>query len=144
MRAKEMWRDVRGMWRILAEMEELWLQTRHPSAAEQRVAEEYAKLREKYSQFSLADVQAAYVRAKEHFPSLHVPSKVQLFWAKWSPLLVQNNIYTRADLHAFWTHVSERWRDQHWFRIPVHKVPLNLLRDVQLSVLFLFHMAREL
>jgi len=40
--------------------------------------------------------------------------------------------------------VREKWDDQRWFRIPVHKVPLNLLRDVQLSVLFLFHMAREL
>ncbi len=143
-RVKEVREYLRGMLRILAEMEELWLQTRHPSAAEQRVAEEYAKLREKYDQFKLADLQAAYLRAKEHFPSLRVPSKVQLFWAKWNPLLFHNNVYTRADLHDFWTRVSERWREQSWFRIPVHKVPLNLLRDLQLSVLFLFHMTREL
>ena len=108
------------------------------------MAEEFARLREKYDQFKLADLQAAYVRAKEHFPSLRVPSKVQLFWGKWSPLLVQHSNYTRADLHAFWGHVSERWRSQHWFRIPVHKVPFNLLRDVQLSILFLFHVGREL
>jgi radical SAM superfamily enzyme YgiQ (UPF0313 family) len=143
-RVREVRDDLRGMLRILAEMEELWLQTRHPSAAEQRVAEEFAKLREKYSQFTIADLQAAYVRAKEHFPTLHVPSKVALFWAKWSPLIAQNGIYTRADLHAFWGHVGRRWRSQHWFRIPVHKVPLNLLRDVQLSMLFLFHVSREL
>jgi hypothetical protein len=31
-----------------------------------------------------------------------------------------------------------------WFRIPVHKVPFNLLRDAQLSLLFFFHIAREL
>jgi len=143
-RIQEMAHDLRGMLKILAEMEELWLQTRHPSAAEQRVAAEVAKLRERYSQFKLADLQDAYERAKEHFPSIRVPSKVQLFWAKWSPLLVQNGVYTRADLQAFWSHVSERWREQRWFRIPVHKVPLNLLRDLQLSVMFLFHMSREL
>jgi len=143
-RVQEMAHDLRGMLKILAEMEELWLQTRHPSAAEQRVAAEVAKLRERYSQFKLADLQDAYERAKEHFPSIRVPSKVQLFWAKWSPLLVQNGVYTRADLQAFWSHVSERWREQRWFRIPVHKVPLNLLRDLQLSVMFLFHMSREL
>jgi hypothetical protein len=40
--------------------------------------------------------------------------------------------------------VRQRWADQHWFRIPVHKVPLNALRDLQLSALFLFHMTREL
>ena len=73
-----------------------------------------------------------------------MPSKVQLFWAKWSPLLVQNKVYTRADLHAFWTNIRQRWDDRHWFRIPVHKVPLNLLRDLQLSALFLFHVSREL
>jgi radical SAM superfamily enzyme YgiQ (UPF0313 family) len=143
-RIREVRDDLRGMLKIMAEMEELWLQTRHPSAAEQRVAEEYAKLREKYTQFKIADLQAAYLRAKEHFPSLRVPSKVQLFWAKWSPLIAPHSVYTRADLHAFWEHVSERWRDQHWFRIPLHKVPLNLLRDLQLSALFLFHVSREL
>ena len=143
-RVKEIREHLSGMVRVLAEMEELWLQTRHPSAAEQRVVEELAKIREKYDQLKLADLQAAYLRAKEHFPSLRVPSKVHLFWAKYSPLLVQNKVYTRADLQAFWKNVRQRWDEQHWFRIPVHKVPLNALRDLQLSALFLFHMAREL
>jgi radical SAM superfamily enzyme YgiQ (UPF0313 family) len=143
-RIKEMAQQLRSMLHLLAEMEELWLQTRHPSAAEQRVAEELTKLRERYDQLKVADLQAAFLRAKEHFPSLRVPSKVHLFWAKYSPLLVQNKVYTRADLQAFWTNVHQRWNAQHWFRIPVHKVPLNALRDLQLSALFLFHVAREL
>jgi radical SAM superfamily enzyme YgiQ (UPF0313 family) len=143
-RAGEVRAYVRGFLRVAAEMEELWLQTRHPSAAEQRVAEEVAKLRAKYGRIKLADLQAAYVRAKEHFPSLHVPSKVQLFWAKWSPLLMHNSVYTRADLHAFWSNVVQRCREQRWLRIPVHKVPLNLIRDLQISILFLFHVSREL
>jgi hypothetical protein len=143
-RAREVYAHLRGMLRVAAEMEELWLQTRHPSEAEQRVVEELARLREKYDQIRLADLQAAFLRAKEHFPTLRVPSKVQLFWAKWSPLLVQSKVYTRADLQAFWTSIRERWDDQHWFRIPVHKVPFNLLRDLQLSALFLFHVSREL
>jgi radical SAM superfamily enzyme YgiQ (UPF0313 family) len=143
-RAREIREHLRSMIRLLAEMEELWLQTRHPTAAEQRVVEELCKLRERYDQIKLADLQNAYLRAKEHFPSLRVPSKVHLFWAKYSPLLVQNKVFTRADLQAFWTNVRQRWDDQHWFRIPVHKVPLNLLRDLQLSALFLFHVAREL
>jgi radical SAM superfamily enzyme YgiQ (UPF0313 family) len=143
-RTKEVREYLRSMIRLLGEMEELWLQTRHPTAAEQRVVEELSKLRERYDQIKLADLQNAYLRAKEHFPSLHVPSKVHLFWAKYSPLLVQNKVFTRADLHAFWTNVRQRWHDQHWFSIPIHKVPLNLLRDLQLSALFLFHVAREL
>jgi radical SAM superfamily enzyme YgiQ (UPF0313 family) len=143
-RAKEIREYLRGMLHVMAEMEELWLQTRHPSAAEQRVVEELTKLREKYDHIRVEDLQAAFLRAKEHFPTLRVPSKVHLFWAKYSPLLVQNKVYTRADLQAFWTSVRQRWDDQHWFSIPVHKVPLNALRDLQLSVLFLFHMSREL
>lgn len=143
-RAKEMVSDLRGMVRVLAEMEELWLQTRHPSEAEQRVAEELGKLRERYDQFKLADLQAAFIRAKEHCPTLRVPSKVLLFWAKWSPLVVPNKVYTRADLQAFWTNVRQRWDERSIFCIPVHKVPLNFLRDFQLSLLFLFHLAREL
>jgi radical SAM superfamily enzyme YgiQ (UPF0313 family) len=126
MRAKETYHHLRSMVRVLAEMEEL------------------TKLREKYGQLKLADLQTAYLRAKEHFPTLRVPSKVHLFWAKWSPLLVQNKVFTRADLQAFWTSVRQRWDEQRWFRIPIHKVPLNALRDAQLSVLFLFHMARGL
>ncbi|HEX8872527.1 MAG TPA: radical SAM protein [Candidatus Acidoferrum sp.] len=143
-RAGEVVRHLRGMWRVLVEMEELWLQTRHPSAAEQRVVEELTKIRGKYDQLKLADLQTAFRRAKEHFPSLRVPSKVHLFWGKWSPLLVSNKVYTRADLHAFWGGVRQRWDERRWMRIPVHKVAINLLRDVQLSVLFLFHMSREL
>lgn len=143
-RAKEVRAYLRGFLRVAAEMEELWLQTRHPSAAEQRVAEEVAKLRAKYGRLKLADLQTAYLRAKEHFPNVHVPSKVQLFWAKCSPLLMQNSVYTRADLHAFWANVLQRCREQRWFRIPVHKVPLNLARDLQISILFLLHVSREL
>jgi hypothetical protein len=143
-RIKEAFRDLRGMLRVLAEMEELWLQTRHPSAAEQRVVEELVRLRGKYDQFKLTDLQSAFLRAKEHFPSLHVPSKVQLFWAKWSPLVVPNKVYTRADLQAFWATVRQHWDERSFFRIPVFMVPLNLFRDLQLSVLFLFHVSREL
>jgi len=142
-RIREIHAHLRGMLRVIAEMEELWLQTRHPSEAEQRVVEELAKLRDKYDQLKLSDLQGAFLRAKEHFPTLCVPSKIQLFWAKWSPLLVQNKVYTRADLHAFWTSIRQRWDDRRWFRIPVHKVPFNLLRDLQLSALFLFHVSRR-
>jgi radical SAM superfamily enzyme YgiQ (UPF0313 family) len=140
LRGKEIRAHLAGMLRVMVEMEELWLQTRHPSEAEQRVVEELAKIREKYGQLKLADLQIAFQRAKEHFPSLRVPSKVHLFWAKWSPLFVPGKVYTRADLAQFWSGVKEKWAARHWFRIPVHRVPLYLLRDVQLSLLFFLHM----
>jgi len=141
-RFKEIRAHFAGMLKVLVEMEELWLQTRHPSEAEQRVVEELANLRGKYDKLKLVDLQTAFQRAKEHFPTLRVPSKAHLFWAKWSPLLASSKVYTRADLEAFWSTVQQRWSERRWFRIPVHMVPLNLLRDVQLSLLFFFHMTR--
>jgi radical SAM superfamily enzyme YgiQ (UPF0313 family) len=143
-RFREIRAHLAGMLRVLIEMEELWLQTRHPSEAEQRVAEELAKVRAKYGRLRLADFQSAFLRAKEQFPALHVPSKIHLFWAKWSPLLVSNKVYTRADLAQFWGTVKLGWAERRWFRIPVHRVPLNLLRDIQLTVLFFIHMTRAL
>ena len=142
MRLREIREHLRSMLRVLVEMEELWLQTRYPSAAEQRVVEELTKLRETYGQLKISDFQTAFQRAKLHFPTLQVPSKLTLFWAKWSPLLASNTVYTRADLDAFWKTVRQRWTERRVFRIPVFMVPLNLSRDVQLSLLFLFHMSR--
>jgi radical SAM superfamily enzyme YgiQ (UPF0313 family) len=139
-RTKEIREHLAGMLRVLIEMEELWLQTRHPSEAEQRVVEELANIRAKYGRLKLSEWQSAFQRAKEHFPTLRVPSKVHLFWGKWSPLLVPSKVYTRADLAQFWSGVKEKWAAHHWFHIPVHRVPLNLLRDVQLSLLFFIHL----
>jgi radical SAM superfamily enzyme YgiQ (UPF0313 family) len=141
-RAREIRRHVGSMFRLLVEMEELWLQTRQPSEAEQRVVEELAKIRAAYGRLSVADLQSAFKRAKDHFPALHVPSKPLLFWAKWSPLLVPNKVYTRADLAQFWSSVKQHWGERSWLHIPVHRVALNLLRDAQLFLLFFFHLAR--
>jgi radical SAM superfamily enzyme YgiQ (UPF0313 family) len=141
-RAREIRTHLGSMVRILLEMEELWLQTRHPSEAEQRVVEELAKIRAAYEKVNVADLQSAFQRAKAQFPALRVPSKLHLFWGKWSPLVVPNKVYTRADLEFFWSTIRQRWAERRWFRIPVHRVVINLFRDVQLSLLFFFHLAR--
>jgi len=141
-RAREIRAHLAGMARILLEMEELWLQTRHPSEAEQRVVEELCKIRAAYGRLNLADLQLAYLRAKSHYPTLRVPSKLTLFWAKWYPVLASNMVYTRADLDGFWRGVKERWDERRWFRIPLHRVAFNLFRDAQLSLLFFFSLTR--
>ncbi len=140
-RAREIRLHVKRMARLVFEMEELWLQTRHKSEAEQRVVEELAKIRAAYGRMRVADLQAAFKRAKTHFPSLRVPSKLQLFWAKWSPLVAPSKVYTRADLAIFWRGVRRRWTERRWLQIPVHRVALNLLRDAQILLLFCFHLA---
>jgi len=142
-RAREICAHLAGMARILLEMEELWLQTRHPSEAEQRVIDELVKLRATaYGQLKLADLQLAHMRARIDFPALRVPSKLHLLWAKWYPLLAPAKVYTRADLDWFWHTVKERWSERRWFFIPPHRVAFNLFRDAQLSLMFFFHLAR--
>jgi hypothetical protein len=37
---------------------------------------------------------------------------------------------------------ASRAAERNWLRIPVYKVPLNLLREFQLSVLFFLSLAR--
>jgi hypothetical protein len=124
-------------------MEELWLQTRHPGEAERRVVAELSRIAEAArGRLRLADVQLAHLRAKIHVPTLRVPSKLQLLWAKWYPLLAPGKVYTRADLDAFWRSVRQNWSELRWHRIPVHRVPLNMFRDAQLSLLFFFHLVR--
>jgi radical SAM superfamily enzyme YgiQ (UPF0313 family) len=142
-RAKEVRAHLGSVLRLLLEMEEVWLATRHQSEAEQRVVEELGKLRDAYGKLRLSDFQAAYQRAKNNFPSLRVPSKVQLFWARWYPLLTPRKaLGTRADLNAFWSGVRERWTERKWLRMPVLRMPLYLFRDAQLSVLFLLFLVR--
>lgn len=143
-RAREICKHLAGTVRVLIEMEELWLQTRHPSAAEQRVIEELIKIRAAYGRLKLADLQAAFEGARTHFPTLRVPSKLHLLWAKWMPLLAPSKVYTRADLDLFWRATRERYAERRWFRIPPHRLALNLLRDAQLFLLFVFHLSRAL
>jgi hypothetical protein len=51
-------------------------------------------------------------------------------------------LYTRADVQTFWSDVRQRWTERKWFRMPVLRMPLYLLRDAQLSLLFLLFLVR--
>jgi len=142
-RARELRAQLAASIRVLLEMQEVWLQTRHPSAAEQFVAEELHRIQmAARGRLRLADEQLAHLRAKVRFPALHVPSKIQLLWAKWYPLLAPSRVYTRADLDCFWRATWQHWKQRQWFRIQPHRVAFNMFRDAQLLLMFFFHMAR--
>jgi radical SAM superfamily enzyme YgiQ (UPF0313 family) len=144
---KQRARELRFHWRVLfsllLEMEELWLQTRHQSEAERYLIEEIEKLCvAARGRLRLADLQLAHLRARMHFPSVSVPSKLQLLWARWYPLLAPARVYTRADLDAFWQNLLTNLREFRWYRIPLHRVLVSAFRDAQLSLLFFFHLLR--
>jgi radical SAM superfamily enzyme YgiQ (UPF0313 family) len=143
MRAREIRREVATTLRLLLEMEELWLETRHRSEAEQRIVEELNKIRASaQGRLKLADEQLAHLRAKMHFPALRVPNKLQLLWARWYPLLTPRKVHTRADLDLLWRTVRQHWRGRRWFRIAPHRVAWGVFRDAQLSLIFLLDLAR--
>jgi len=143
MRARELRRDCAGMFRVLLEMEELWLQTRRRSEAELSIAEELHKIcAAAKGRLRLADEQLAHLRAKASFPAVRVPSKLHLLWARWYPLLAPARVYTRADLESFWRGTLDKWRERQWFRIPPHRVAFSMFRDAQLSLMFFLQLAR--
>jgi radical SAM superfamily enzyme YgiQ (UPF0313 family) len=142
-RYREKRAELTGMFRLMLEMEELWLQTRRPSEAEQHVVEEVNRLRTAArGKLRVADLQLAHIRAQMRFPTVRVPSKLQLLWAKWYPLLAPNKVYTRADLDAFWQTTQQRWHNRQWLRIPPHLVAFNMFRDAQLQLLFFMQLVR--
>lgn len=142
-RAKEVATHLARMLRLLLEMEELWLQTRRRSLAEQRVAEELARIGSTVrGRIKPADVQIAYRKARASFPALRIPSKLELFAARWCPLLAQDRVLTRADLDSFWRRTGQRWRKRRWLQIPWLHALLAVSRDVQLGVVFLLHLTR--
>jgi radical SAM superfamily enzyme YgiQ (UPF0313 family) len=143
-RSREVRAHLGRMARVLLDLEEVWLQTRHPSEAERYVVEELNKIgAAARGQLKVADLQLAHLRAKVHFPSLRVPSKLHLLWAKWYPLLASSKVYTRADLDAYWQSARQRWREHRWFQISPFRVALNAFRDAQLFLMFCFHMGRN-
>src|SRR5712692_3555870 len=143
-RSREVRAHLGRMARVLLDLEEVWLQTRHPSEAERYVVEELNKIRAAArGQLKVADLQLAHLRAKVRFPSVRVPSKLHLLWAKWYPLLASNKVYTRADLDAYWQSARQRWREHRWFQISPFRVALNAFRDAQLFLMFCFHMGRN-
>jgi hypothetical protein len=121
------------------EMEELWLQTRKRSDAEIRLLAEIKRLRQEANRnLRAAELQLAHMRARIQFPELHVPSKLALMFRDLNFRMAKRITYSRADLKVFWkrTHRPTLLL----FRLP--KVFLNLLKDVQLFLLFVRDLAR--
>lgn len=142
-RVKEVGAHLAGMLRLLFEMEELWLATRKCRSTEQQAVDELAKISSAvHGRIGLDEIQLAYRRAKSGFCQLRVPSKIELFEAKWCPMLASRRILTRADLDSFWLGVMHSWRKRQWLRVPWLRAIFELSRDLQLGLIFFAHLAR--
>jgi hypothetical protein len=122
---------------LLLEMEELWLQTRKRSESEVKLRAELERIRGGLDRnLRAAELELAYLRARVHFPDVRVPSRLALAFRDVNFSFAKRITYSRADIRQFWSKTQERWHRRQFFRIPPHKVVLNILRDVQLMVLF--------
>ncbi len=138
-------RDMRKLarsWVLLAlEMEELWLQTRKRSEAELRLLAEIKRLRLQVNRnLRSAELQLAHVRARIHFPELRVPSRLSLAFRNLNFRMAKRITYSRSDLKMFWK--RKYGRKMTLFR--PDRIALNFLKDVQLLLLFILDLARQM
>jgi radical SAM superfamily enzyme YgiQ (UPF0313 family) len=129
-------------WVSLAlEMEELWLQTRKRSEAEVRLHAEIKRLRKEANRsLHTAELQLAHVRARIHFPELHVPSKLSLAFRNLNSRTAKRITYSRADLQAFWSRTLRRRRSL----MRPDRIAWNFLLDAQLFFLFMRALSRQM
>ncbi len=138
-------RDMRKLarsWLLLAlEMEELWLQTRKRSEAEVRLLAEIKRMRLQVNRnLRSAELQLAHVRARIHFPELSVPSRLSLAFRNLNFRMAKRITYSRSDLKSFWKRKYGKKRTL--FR--PDRIVLNFLKDVQLLLLFIMDLARQM
>ena len=137
MRFRELSTYFKGMIKLIWEMQELWIQTRPRSAAEQVLSEE---LRSVYAsverRLTVAELQLAYTRARTSLPAIKVPSKVILYWQKWNLYYATHLVYTREDINRNWMRIIDRFQRRSIFGISPMRFVTNLWLDFQVTALF--------
>jgi radical SAM superfamily enzyme YgiQ (UPF0313 family) len=137
-RVKEVAEWIISLLQLLLEMQLLWQETRHKSETEQRVLEELQRLRRGDSfKSGLAEIQAAYARARNALPHLRVPSRFRLFVRKWNPFSAFSGYYSPRDVLDFWRSCVSNLKRGHLTKIPPTVLLTRLLQDLRLS----FHFA---
>jgi hypothetical protein len=138
-------REIRGLagsWlSLILEMEELWLQTRKRSEAEVRLMREIKRIRREVNRnLHSAELQLAHIRAKIHFPELHVPSRLELAFRNFNFRMAKRLTYSRADLKTFWNGAVTGRRAL----IRPDRIALNFLIDIQLFLLFMRDFSQQM
>jgi len=139
MRLREVRAYSEGVIKLLWEMQELWLQTRPRSPAEQYITQEmyriYASVQRR---LTISEVQLAYHRARLHLPTLKVPSKLTLYWQKWNLFYANRRVYTRADIDQNWARIVQRVRRYKLLGISPLRLLVNLWLDFQVTAMFTY------
>jgi radical SAM superfamily enzyme YgiQ (UPF0313 family) len=138
-RFRELRRLAKSWILLILEMEELWLQTRKRSDAEIHLLSEIKRLRKEMNRnLHAAELQLAHMRARLSFPELRVPSRLALTFPHLNFRMAKRITYSRTDLKLFW---KRNFREKMILMRP-DRVIVNLLKDIQLFVMFLRDLAR--
>ena len=138
-RFRELRKLARSWISLALEMEELWLQTRKRSEAEKRLLAEVKKLQAGANRnLRAAELRLVHVRAKLHFPELHVPSRLALAFRALNFRLAKRTTYSRSDLQIFWQKACSK----KVLLLHPHRVVMNFLKDFKLFVIFVRELAK--
>ncbi|MEW5974235.1 MAG: radical SAM protein [Acidobacteriota bacterium] len=137
MRVAELRDYGKGLVRLLWEMQELWLQTRPRSPAEQALLEEMQRIYVSVQRrLTVAELQMACKQARSHLPALKVPSRVSLYWQKWGLFCSKRWLFTRADIDRNWRLIRERVRGHRFLAISPRRLAVTAWLDFQVTTLF--------
>jgi hypothetical protein len=138
-RLPEMYRYLRDAFRLTLEMEELWLQTRKRGETERRVLEEITRIREELRRSpGLAELQLAYARARSRFPTVHVPTRLQLAFEWVASFRVSQWWGSRMNLALFWMDLGRRLRKGRIDALlRMDRILINGVHEARLAVEFL-------
>jgi len=133
--------------KLLFEFEELWLQTRKRTPAEEYVLAEIKSIQSgvtSWRALRAKELQQAYVRAAERLLalspsisiSLRIPPRFILFLHRLNPL-VQSLTFSRKHVQAFWEKTIADIKQGRLFALKPHWIAFNAVRDFVLGVRFL-------
>ena len=126
-RIREWRRSARLWWRLVMEMEELWLRTRKRSEAEERLVTELERMRtdmEHWRRVRTRELRDLCHRAQAEMPSFIARIKERLH------LYADSLTYTRAHLEQYWEHCLDQWRSRKFHRIRPDKLTWNFICEM--------------
>ncbi|MBI4455821.1 MAG: B12-binding domain-containing radical SAM protein [Acidobacteria bacterium] len=124
-------------FKLLLEMQLLWLETRKYTETERKIMEELRQLRHGiYGKVRLTELRLAYARARLGFPSLQIPSGFRLFVQRWNPFTLDGNFYLSEDVLNFWQRTLEDLKHGRLSKISPPLLFRRLWLDTKLTVHF--------
>lgn len=151
-RIKDIFRSVKSWFKLIAEMEELWLRTRPRSALEKRVIEELIKRHaytKQWRDLKLYELKTIYsfalcslIKATLDVNTLkkfNIPSLANL-WLRQRNFFSLSLTYSRKSFEEFWQATWKQISEGHIFFLDITKLTSTVVQEVYLFSNFLYNL----